>query len=69
MSTRICVPVTDDSYEDLTDNNTADFEIFEGSKPRAITDLLLLPAGGESSLQEGLDVGDGEEDITARTRC
>ena len=59
-------PVTDDTNEDLTNNDTNDFEVVKGVDPSGVTYLGFLPAGGEGGLKQRLDVANGEEDVTGK---
>lgn len=59
-------PVTDDTDEDLTDDDTANFEIVDSLDPGRIADCVLAPAGREGSLEKWLYVADGEKDVTER---
>ena len=60
-------PVTNEADEDLTANDAADFEIVDGVDPCQVTDLVLFPAIGKSSLKKRLDVADREEYVTFET--
>lgn len=59
-----CIPVTDDTDQDLTHNDTDDLEVVDGVQPLCIANFVILPTRLEGSLEEGLDVSDGEEHVT-----
>lgn len=64
-------PVTNDTNEDLTDHDTNDFEVSDGSDPVLAADLGALegviPALRPDLLEERLQVTNGEEDVTLET--
>ena len=60
-------PITDDTDEDLTTNDTTDFEVVDRVDPCLVADLVRLPAVGEGGLEEGLQVTDGEQYVTFET--
>jgi hypothetical protein len=60
------IPITDDTDQDLADNDSDDLEIGHGVDPLLVADFEGFPAGGPGSLEEGSQVTDGEEDVTAR---
>lgn len=57
------IPITNDTDQDLTDDDTADLEIFDGGNPGGVTDRFFFPAGGESFFEERFEVTDREEDV------
>jgi hypothetical protein len=57
-------PVTEITHENLTNNDTSNFKVGNGSNPVRIADGVLLPAGGESLLKQRSDVANRKEDIT-----
>jgi hypothetical protein len=59
-------PVTEDTHKNLTDNDTADLEVVDSCDPGRVA-CLALPAVLEASLEERLEVADGEEDVTLET--
>jgi hypothetical protein len=62
------IPVTQNSNQYLTDDDTDDFEVIDGVNPLNIADFVLFPAGGEGGLEKGLEVSNGEEHVTAGMR-
>ena len=69
-------PITKDTNEDLTHDDTADFEIVNSRDPRRVANRTVFrlclggctPAEWEGSGEEGLQVPDGEEDVTFQTK-
>lgn len=64
MIQRADSPVTQNTNENLTDDDTGDLQVVDGSNPVGITDFLLVPALLERVLEQRADVADGEQDIT-----
>lgn len=62
------IPVTQNSNQYLTDDDTDDFQVIDGMDPLDIADFVLFPAGGEGGLEKGLEVTNGEEHVTAGTK-
>ena len=65
-SRRKILPVTQDTDQDLTDNDTDNFHIVNGLNPSLIANLVGFPTSRKGGLEEGFDVADGEEHVTAR---
>lgn len=57
-------PVTQETNEDLTDNDTHDLEVVDSGNPVFVANLIGLPAGGEGFTEQGADVADREQDVT-----
>jgi hypothetical protein len=57
-------PVTDNTNEDLANNDTDDFEVIDGLCPDFIANLIGRPARRESSLEERPDVANGEKNVS-----
>ena len=57
-------PVTQNTDENLTDDDTGNLEVVDGSNPVGITDFVRAPALLERVLEQRADVADGEQDIT-----
>jgi hypothetical protein len=57
-------PVTQESHQNLTNNNAGNLEIAKGVDPIKIADRILRPTSGEGSLQKWSDISDGEEHVT-----
>jgi hypothetical protein len=57
-------PVTNNTNEDLADNDTDDFEVVDGLCPDFIANLKGRPTCRESSLEEGPDVANGEKNVS-----
>ena len=58
------IPVTEDTNENLTNDDTNDFEVLDGVDPLNVTCFIGLPAIRECCLEERCNVADGEEHIT-----
>jgi hypothetical protein len=61
-------PVTQETDEDLTDNNTRNLEVVDGGNPVLVANLVGLPAGGEGFTEQGADVADRKQDITRQMK-
>jgi hypothetical protein len=57
-------PVTQETDENLTDNDTHNLEVVDGGNPVLVANLVGLPARGEGFTEQGTDVADGEQDVT-----
>lgn len=57
-------PVTQETNEDLTDNNTRNLEVVDGGNPVLVANLVGLPARGEGFTEQGADVADRKQDVT-----
>jgi hypothetical protein len=64
MKERVGLPVTQNTDEDLTDDDTSYLKVVDGSNPVGITDFVLAPALRERVLEQGADVGDGKQNVT-----
>lgn len=64
MKQMVGLPVTQNTDEDLTDDDTGYLKVVDGSNPVGITDFLLVPALSERVLEQGADVGDGKQNVT-----
>ena len=58
------IPVTQDSHENLTHNDTNNLEILNRIQPVAIANLFMIPALRKNRLEEWFQVSNGEEHIT-----
>ena len=58
------VPVTHNTHENLTNDDTNNFQVFNGVEPLGITNFLAIPASREHCLEKRLDVSDRKEHIT-----
>lgn len=57
-------PVTDHTDENLADDDTNDFEVFDRVNPSFVADSVRFPAAGECRGEKRLDVANGEQDVT-----
>lgn len=57
-------PISKDTDQDLTDDDTTDLEVVDGLSPGLVADLVFAPAAWEGSRQQRLDVANGEEDVS-----
>ena len=57
-------PVTENSDENLTNNDTANLEVVDGLGPDLVANVEALPALREGGLQKRSDVANGEENVT-----
>lgn len=64
MIQRADSPVTQNTNENLTDDDTGDLQVVDGSNPVGITDFMLAPALRERVLEQRGDVGDGKQNVT-----
>lgn len=59
------LPVTKNANKDLSHNDPANFEIVNGINPCFVANSgTAAPTSLERCLEEGLDVSDGEQDIS-----
>ena len=58
-------PVTNDTNEDLTDDDTANLKVVDSLCPDFVTDVERLPACRKRSLQKRPDITDREENVAA----
>lgn len=65
---RDILPVTKNSDENLTNNNTDNLQVFNGVDPLRVANLVVLPTRLEGGLEEWLDVSDRKKHITNRRR-
>lgn len=61
-------PVTNDTDQDLTDNDTANFQIINSVDPGLAANLVRVPAVRETLLEQRLQVADGEQDVAFETK-
>jgi hypothetical protein len=60
------IPVTDDTNENLTDDDTDDFEILNGADPILGANFIRGPAFRPDSLEKRGQISNGEEYVTLR---
>ena len=58
------LPVTNNSDQDLTENDTDNLEIIDSVDPLFVANRMVIPAGLEGGLEQWLDVSDGEQNVT-----
>lgn len=57
-------PISDDTDQDLADNDADDFEVAEGVDPGLAAYGVMLPAAREGGLEKRRDVANREENVT-----
>jgi hypothetical protein len=60
----MCLPVTKNTDEKLTNDDTSDLHVVDSSDPVGRADFLLVPALRERFLEQRADVGDREQNVT-----
>ena len=58
------LPITDNSDQDLPEDDTDNLEIVDRVDPLFVANRMIIPAGLEGGLKQGFDVSDGEQNIT-----
>jgi hypothetical protein len=58
------LPVTEDTDEELSDDDPENFEVCDSVNPALVADLIGIPAGWPGFLEERCKVADGEEDVS-----
>lgn len=58
------LPVTQETNEDLTDNDTNDFQVGDSLDPVRVADSLVIPAFRPDRLEQGSQVTDREQDVS-----
>lgn len=62
------VPVTQKAHQNLTNNDTNDFQVLHGVDPLLIANLVGIPTVTEHMLEERLDVSDREQHVAVKAR-
>lgn len=57
----IDIPVTEDTDENLTNDNTTDFEILHSRDPSGTADLEVLPTRSEGRVKKGSEIANREQ--------
>jgi hypothetical protein len=56
--------ITDDTNENLTNDNTNDFKVSDGIRPLLVADFVGLPALWPDSSEKWRQVANGEKNVT-----
>lgn len=68
VQVEVFLRITQITDENLSDNDTDNFQVVDGGNPVSIADGVVIPAIREGLLEQAADVADGEEDVTNREK-